>query len=279
MKDSSDPQIVERIATKAIPSRSAMTDGFYESSIAELVKSGALDPHARTLVVCGGEFDRNTLLAAGFSDVTISNLDPRTIGDGMAPFRWAFQDAEALTFRDGEFEQVIEHNGLHHCASPHRALLEMYRVASNSVVVFEPRDSFALQVAVRLGLTGMHEVETVIDHALVAGGVRNTGLPNYVFRWTEREVEKTIGSFDPSGKCDFKFFHGLAPSFDNHRLGRSVKQRMMRLCAPLARLLFLLIPNQGNRFCFYVGKPRVAYPWVNATRDGMSPDWVLAQKG
>ena len=32
-------------------------------------------------------------------------------------------------FEDGAFDFVVVHQGLHHCHSPHRGLLEMYRVA------------------------------------------------------------------------------------------------------------------------------------------------------
>jgi SAM-dependent methyltransferase len=126
---------------------------FYRSTLRKLVRTRRLDPAAKTLVVCGGELDRDMLVNFGFTDVTISNLDTRMTG--FPPYEWAHQDAEALTYRDGAFAQVIEHNGLHHCASPHRALTEMYRVASRVVVAFEPRDSMALRLARRLGLTGI----------------------------------------------------------------------------------------------------------------------------
>jgi ubiquinone/menaquinone biosynthesis C-methylase UbiE len=81
------------------------------------------------LVVCRGEFDRDTLLEEGYTAVTISNLDDRVRGDEFAPYAWSFQDAEALSFPDRSFDYCIVHAGLHHCASPHRALLEMYRAA------------------------------------------------------------------------------------------------------------------------------------------------------
>jgi ubiquinone/menaquinone biosynthesis C-methylase UbiE len=61
-------------------------------------------------------------------------------------------DAERLTYGDGSFDVVIAHAGLHHCHSPHRALLEMYRVARKAAIAFESRDSRLIRTAVRLGL-------------------------------------------------------------------------------------------------------------------------------
>jgi ubiquinone/menaquinone biosynthesis C-methylase UbiE len=55
-------------------------------------------------------------------------------GDEFAPFSWSFQDAEQLSFEDEAFDYVFVHAGLHHCASPHRALLEMYRVARRGIM-------------------------------------------------------------------------------------------------------------------------------------------------
>ena len=55
--------------------------------------------------------------------MTISNVDES--GDVYAPYAWSRQDAEALDLPDGSFDLAAVSAGLHHCASPHRALLEM----------------------------------------------------------------------------------------------------------------------------------------------------------
>ena len=51
-----------------------------------------------------------------------------------------------------------------------------------------------MRVAQRLGVVDEYELTAVADNGLPAGGVRNSPVPNYVYRWTEREVEKTIAS-------------------------------------------------------------------------------------
>ena len=73
-------------------------------------------------------------------------------GRERRPVSWSFQDAERLEFDDGEFNMVLVHSGLHHAQSPHRALLEMYRVARTGIVCFEPIDNPVTRLGVRLGL-------------------------------------------------------------------------------------------------------------------------------
>lgn len=235
---------------------------FYAGTIAALVHSGALDPLASTLVVCGGALDAAILRNAGFTQVTVSNLD-QAMSD-VDPFTWAWQDAEALTYHDGAFAQVIEHNGLHHCASPHRALLEMYRVASRVVLAFEPRDSLALRIARRVGLTGNYEIETVADHGGVSGGVRNSAVPNFVYRWSKREIEKTIASFDPTGPASHRFFHGLA--MPDYACQSARRKALIRALTPAAKALVAFAPAQGNRFAFLVEKPVSRFPWLVTER-------------
>src|SRR5215207_3775626 len=136
----------------------------YSTTIRQLVKEGRLDPSLPTLVVAGGATDRQVLLDAGFTDVTISNLDERMVGNEFAPYKWLFLDAEDLAVEPARYAQIIEHMGLHHCGSPHRGLLEMYRCAGNSVLVFENRDSLAMTVATRLGFVPVYELEAVADN-------------------------------------------------------------------------------------------------------------------
>ena len=49
----------------------------------------------------------------------------------------------------------------HHCHSPHRGLLEMYRVARRGVLAFEPRDTRLVRLGVRLGFGQEYEIAAV----------------------------------------------------------------------------------------------------------------------
>jgi hypothetical protein len=105
---------------------------------------------------------------------------------------------------------------LHHCASPHRALLEMYRVARKAAAVFEARDSLMMRSAIALGFTGDFELEAVSGEGYESGGLNNGPIPNSNFRWTEREVVETIRAADPAGaqgrnRRKWTYFRGPFP--------------------------------------------------------------------
>ncbi len=102
---------------------------FYVDTLKRLLAQKVLRPDMKLLVTCAGEYDKNVLSQCGFTDAVLSNLDGRMIGPEIAPFSWSAQDAEDFAFDDNEFDFCIAHSGLHHCRSPHRALLEMYRVS------------------------------------------------------------------------------------------------------------------------------------------------------
>lgn len=248
------------------------TLSFYVDTLRKLVAAGVLDPDARTLAVAAGPQDRDALLEAGFCDLTISNLDERMDESQFAPSKWAFIDAENIEFADGTFEQVVVHMGLHHCGSPHRALLEMYRVASGAVVVFENRDSWTLKLAVALNFVPAYELDAVRGNGYRFGGLRNSAVPNYVYRWTEREVIKTIQSADPAHEIVFKFFYNVRYPIERIARIGGVKGLLLR-CLRLPYLGYAkLFPRQSNEFAFCVDKKsREHKPWIVPDTGTMQP--------
>ena len=88
---------------------------------------------------------------------------------------------------------------------PHRALLSMYSVARKGIIFFEACDSFVMQVAAYFNFTVNYEHSAVYYNDMTYGGVKNTSIPNYVYRWTEREVEKTIRSFYPYAEPEIHY--------------------------------------------------------------------------
>jgi ubiquinone/menaquinone biosynthesis C-methylase UbiE len=238
-----------------------------QSFYAEILSKTGIPRDQSVLVVCGGEFDRNTLLEEGFASVTISNLDERMRGDEFAPYAWSFQDAEGLTYPDGSFDYCVVHAGLHHCASPHRALLEMYRVARRGVLAFEARDSLLMRAAVRANKVPLYEACAVRSHGFLYGGVRNTSVPNYIYRWTESEVEKTIASYAPHAPHRIHYYYGLR--IPEERLpfaGRPRLRWLPRGAKHLVELSTRVFQKQGNLFAFYIEKPAdtVLFPWLKS---------------
>lgn len=230
--------------------------GFYERVLRELLEEGLLARDARVLVVAGGDVDREAFATLGFTDVAVTNISQA--GDEQ-------QDAEALTYPDDSFDIAVISAALHHCASPHRALLELYRVARRGVVAFEARDSALMRVAQRIGVVDEYELTAVADNGFAAGGVRNTAVPNYVYRWTEREVEKTIASAAPQRRHRFVWFRELELPVSVLEL--SGKGRWRVAAAPL-RFVTKVFPRQANLFAFAVFREGLQ-PWM---RDDETPD-------
>jgi SAM-dependent methyltransferase len=173
-----------------------------------------------------------------------------------------FQDVENLTYENGSFDVVVVHAGLHHCYSPHRGLLEMYRVARKCAVVFEARDSILMRVAIRLGLTEKFE-RSAISADGMTGGVGDTGIPNFIYRWTERDVEKTIASYDPSHVPDIRFFYDLRLPIQRFaRSGNKMMRTIGVLVEPLSRIFATVLPKQCNEFAFAISKTGVQQPWI-----------------
>lgn len=247
----------------------------YGKTLRALIADGTLDPHASTLVVAGGYNDREALLEAGFTDVTISNLDERLTGEEFQPFGWAFKDAEDLDYPDNSFDQVIEHAGLHHCGSPHRGLLEMYRVARSKVLIFESRDSLLMRTAVRLGIGTDFEVEAVVAHNGEFGGHRNSATPNFVYRWTEREVVKAVTSYDPKRVPSVRFFYHLRlPTLRMASYRSNITRIVAAFFAAPVQLAAKLFPKQSNEFGFLVVKADRHWPWIDPESGGVSHSYV-----
>src|SRR5262249_53502414 len=150
-----------------------------------------------------------------------------------AGYVWERQDAENLTYGDGAFDVAMVHAGLHHCPSPHRALLEMYRVARKAVVVFEARDSLMVRTAVALGFASDFELEAVSGEGYESGGLNNGPIPNLGYRWTEREVIKVIRAADPAHIEQIAFFYGLRlPTLRFNHVNAPARRIALKLMAP-----------------------------------------------
>jgi ubiquinone/menaquinone biosynthesis C-methylase UbiE len=238
---------------------------FYADTLANLLRRGEISLDDSILVTCGGKVDRDVILSFGFKKVTITNVDRQFGPDVFAPFSWEFQNAESLTYADSSFDLVISHSGLHHCRSPHRALLEMYRVAGKGVLVFEPRDGFLLRLGVKLGFGQDYELAAVVGNDERCGGVTNSIIPNYVYRWTKREVEKTIRSHAPETRHRLEYFYALRIPTG------ALSQKTRKLHLHIANIIGLfagiaaIFPFMANNIAFFIAKPQLPrdlQPWL-----------------
>jgi SAM-dependent methyltransferase len=271
---------MENITSKdALPRDSGMTDtriNFYRNTIDRWIE----DKTASILIVGAGETDREVFSSLGFTNVTISNLDARLIGNEFAPYQWSYQQAEQLSYDKESFDFVVVHAALHHCESPHRALLEMYRVAKKGLIAFESRDSLLMRFLEIADLTPSYEHVAVYYNDGKFGGVNNTEIPNYIYRWTEREIEKTISTYAPYAKHSFNYrYDNDVPSSAALEQKGIWKRIIISTVKPFYQLFTILFPKQQNLFAFYVQKPNIPqdiYNWLKMD-DGVivfNYDWA-----
>lgn len=254
---------------------------FYREVIAQLLRTAVIDTDMELLVLCGGETDRAVLHDHGFTRVVISNVSQSPWEP--APFQSCQQDAERITYEDGSFDFCVVHNGLHHCRSPHRALVEMYRVARKGILFFEPYDNLVTRLGVKLNIGQEYEHASVFFNDGHHGGVGNSAVPNYIYRWTEREIEKTINSYAPYARHEFRFIHTNRIPWAQLRARRNGGARhMVRLAQPALKLLETCFPKQGNHFAAVVLKPRLPaalHPWLSQDGATIRPNdqWLASR--
>ena len=236
---------------------------FYVKCLRMLTMKRVLSGADSVLVVAGGMTDRDCLLEAGFSDVLISNLDHQGESAEYAPFRWMCLDAEKIALKDASFDWVIVHAGLHHLSVPAAGVCEMFRVARKGIVCFEARDSWAMRLAKGVALTSDYELEPAFLSGGTTGGYRNGPIPNYVYRWTEREFEKVVKSYHPAYRVDFLYFYGLQVPLQRFAMARSTIFRIAgRVLDAASRIFPLVLPRQGNQFAMVAVKSSVLQPWL-----------------
>jgi len=225
---------------------------FYGNIVAKVIT----DRQASILVCGGGIRDKETFDALGFLNVTISNLDSRMESNQYKPYGWIRENISDLSLADNEYDYVVVHAALHHCRSPHRALTEMYRVARRAVLAFEARDSAVMRILENLNLTQTYECTAVFFNDCKFGGVENSDVPNFVFRWTEREVRKTIQSYNPVAEHKIRFFYatGIPSSASAEKKGLA-KRFFLSALKPFYILFVRIFPKQQNLFAFYIEKP------------------------
>lgn len=279
---------------KPLPSamREGVKTGVYEKSREQFLAvfrrhlaSCNIHTDEKVLVIGGNRQDAELLLKVGFRDITLSNLNSELEENAHANLGARLQllaiDAEQIGLPDGSFDFVFAHEVLHHCRSPHRVLCEMLRVTRKHVVFLEPNDSFSMRLLTRTGFSFPYEIFSVVYHGYEAGGVRDSCVPNFIYRWSTNEVRKTVSSY----LAEYLFLIHAYPywDFDVGEEGLSVrKETRIRalmsvfgattLLAVLRILQVLLnltpaLRRQGNKFFCCVEKTGQLRPWLTAGED------------
>jgi len=229
-----------------------------------------VDRRQPVLVLGGEQEDIDILTACGFEQIVLSNLDAA----GMA------LDAENIALADDSYPVVFAHAVLHHCRCPQKAVGEMVRVSQQHVFFVEPNDSWALRMLVRLGFSFPYELAAVGAHEYLHGGMRDGPIPNYIYRWTGHEVEKSVASYHPERQFQVRA-HPYWDFYVNEyellnrketrvaQLAEKIGPRNLVSLLQLAQAVLNLLPpvrSQGNKFFCAISK-RELQPWIEM-RDG-----------
>jgi len=229
-----------------------------------------VDRRQPVLVLGGEQEDIDILTACGFEQIVLSNLDAA----GMA------LDAENIALEDDSYPAVFAHAVLHHCRCPQKAVGEMVRVSRQHVFFVEPNDSWALRMLTRLGFSFPYELAAVAAHEYQHGGMRDGPIPNYIYRWTGREVEKTVASYHAERQFQVRAhpywdFYVNEYELINRRESRVAAlaekvgpRNFVRLLHLGQAVLNLVAPlrSQGNKLFCTISK-RELQPWIEM-RDG-----------
>lgn len=228
---------------------------------------GVIKPDDSVLVQFAGAFDEAVCREVGLRNCTFANIAPQTHSTGATIAQR--YDAHRMPQPDRSFDHVLAHSGVHHCSRPHEAVHEMYRLARSTVLFVENQDSAMMRLATRAGVVSWHELPAVVDGGYESGGVDGTGVPNFVYRWTTREVEKMVASFAPAYETPVEFHREWNLGAD--RVSAQTLQRKLRLDDHRAervldfgyRVLNRTLSRQGNIFAAMIRKDLATLqPWM-----------------
>jgi ubiquinone/menaquinone biosynthesis C-methylase UbiE len=238
------------------------------------------------LVVGGGNIDIVLLDTVGFNNVTLSNVTSPALARTDREEKASLLNAEDLGLPDDSFDVVFAHDVLHHCYTPHKAIREMMRVARRCVIFFDPNDSAFTRALVRFNFSFPYETGIVASLNYKGGGVMGSAIPNYVYRWTPRELEKTAKCAMPSRAVksigypywDFLVTKESLELRRETRIGVITRiigaGNFIRLIRSAQSLLNLWGPmrRQGNKFCGAIVKGGLQ-PWITPDGSALSRDW------
>ena len=158
----------------------------------------------RVLVVCCGSGMDAEYLARGGAHVVALDISTgcliraRERGRRYGlDFTLVGGDAENLPFHDDSFDYAFVHDGLHHLASPERAVREMSRIAATGIVISEPAKAAVTGIPTRIGVMKAYE-----------------DAGNFINRLSPKNLERTCRSlgFDHVAYSRYLMKYGHPPA-------------------------------------------------------------------
>ena len=206
---------------------------FYENQIKKFIK----DKKSKILVLGAGSLDINLFKRLEYSNVTFSNIE-NTNEKNLN----IYENIHDIKIDDSSYDYCVAHACIHHSSKPHLAVLELYRVSTKGALIIEARDSILSRLACYYKISEEYELSAVKKNKS-SGGVDNSDIPNYVFRWTEREVSKLMKSYKP--EIDHKIYYDY---------GFNIKFTKSIFINLIFKLFFFIFKKQQNLFSFFINK-------------------------
>ncbi len=232
------------------------------------IAKGVIRPDDSVLVQFAGTFDEMVCQEVGLTNVTFVNIAPDSPSSEIGGTAF---DAHKMPQESGSYDHVMGHSGIHHCSRPHEALHEMYRIARKTVLFVENQDSALMRLASKAGVVGWYELAAVVADGYDTGGVDGTGVPNFVYRWTRRDLYKTVATYDPAFEIPIEIHTEW--NLGTGRVASAVLKRKLHLSEHNAERAFAngqkvmnkLASRQGNIFAATIRKDlRTLHPWMDS---------------
>ena len=222
---------------------------FYQNQILKF-----LNKSKSILVLGASSYEAILFHKLQFKIVTLSNIDLAQLkGAEKYKFKKIKIDFRNLfKIKNNSYDYVVVHASIHHTSRPHNILLEMYRIAKHGILIVESNDSFIMRLSVKLNFSEDFEKSALNENTYV-GGVDGSNIPNYVYRWTEREIKKLFYSYQPDKKINI-IFNYQNNIFNENLSKNSIKKIIITFSYLFLKIIFFLFPKQQNLMSIYIDK-------------------------
>jgi ubiquinone/menaquinone biosynthesis C-methylase UbiE len=229
---------------------------FYQNQILKFLHK------SKSILVLGASSEEGRLFQKlQFKKVTLSNINL----DQLKDFKKYKFKKKKIDFRNlfkiknNSYDYVVVHASIHHTSKPHNILLEMYRIAKHGVLIIESNDSLIMKISVKLNFSEDFEKSALSQNV---GGVDGSNVPNYVYRWTEREVKKLFYSYQPDKKINI-IFNYQNNIFNEILTNNSIKRIILTLSYIFLKIIFFLFPRQQNLMSIFIDKKNFKKRFAN----------------